>query len=144
LRAQAVAVIRDGARHRRRPGESKHDADGVTPHATNKRATHSDDEAPWSASSRNTSCTDGRPLGFPTSGYPAPQGPYYTGVGYSNVGPVAREIVEKHLELCLFAGINTKAFNAEVAKGQWEFRSSQGLQKSCRRNVDGSLPVASG
>jgi Glutamine synthetase len=65
---------------------------------------------------------DGRPLGFPTQGYPAPQGPYYTGVGYSNVGAVAREIVEKHLDLCLFAGINHEGINAEVAKGQWEFQ----------------------
>ncbi len=65
---------------------------------------------------------DGRPLGFPTAGYPAPQGPYYTGVGYSNVGSVAREIVEKHLDLCLAAGINHEGINAEVAKGQWEFQ----------------------
>ncbi|MGL6062131.1 MAG: glutamine synthetase, partial [Bradyrhizobium sp.] len=65
---------------------------------------------------------DGRPLGFPESGYPAPQGPYYTGVGYKNVGSVAREIVEKHLNLCLYAGINHEGINAEVAKGQWEFQ----------------------
>jgi glutamine synthetase len=64
---------------------------------------------------------DGRPLGFP-SGYPAPQGPYYTGVGYKNVGSIAREIVEEHLDLCLAAGINHEGINAEVAKGQWEFQ----------------------
>ena len=40
-----------------------------------------------SDSSRSTSfIKDGRPLGFPDDGYPAPQGPYYTGVGYKNVG----------------------------------------------------------
>ena len=43
-------------------------------------------------------------------------------VGYSNVGSVAREIVEKHLDLCLAAGINHEGINAEVAKGQWEFQ----------------------
>ena len=76
-----------------------------------------------SASSRNTSFyKNGRPLGFPDAGYPAPQGPYYTGVGYSNVGPVARQIVEEHLEACLAAGINHEGINAEVAKGQWEFQ----------------------
>ena len=48
---------------------------------------------------------DGRPLGFPAAGYPAPQGPYYTGVGYSNVGNVARKLVEEHLEACLAAGL---------------------------------------
>jgi glutamine synthetase len=53
---------------------------------------------------------------------PLPQGPYYTGVGYKNVGNVAREIVEKHIDLCLDAGINIEGINAEVAKGQWEFQ----------------------
>ena len=65
---------------------------------------------------------EGRPLGFPEFGYPGPQGKYYTGVGYENVGDIAREIVEEHLELCLEAGINHEGINAEVAKGQWEFQ----------------------
>ena len=97
--------------------------DGVTPHATNKRATILDDEGAWFGFEQEYFLyKDGRPLGFPTAGYPAPQGPYYTGVGYSNVGAVAREIVEKHLDLCLAAGINHEGINAEVAKGQWEFQ----------------------
>src|SRR5271155_5298652 len=97
--------------------------DGKTPHATNKRATILDDEGAWFGFEQEYFFyKDGRPLGFPTSGYPAPQGPYYTGVGYSNVGSVAREIVEKHLDLCLHAGINHEGINAEVAKGQWEFQ----------------------
>jgi glutamine synthetase len=97
--------------------------DGVTPHATNKRATILDDEGAWFGFEQEYFMyKDGRPLGFPASGYPAPQGPYYTGVGYSNVGAVAREIVDKHLDLCLFAGINHEGINAEVAKGQWEFQ----------------------
>ena len=58
----------------------------------------------------------------PPTGYPAPQGPYYTGVGYKNVGDIARKIVEEHLDLCLAAGINHEGINAEVAKGQWEFQ----------------------
>ena len=76
-----------------------------------------------SVSSRNiSSYKDGRPLGFPKEGYPAPQGKYYTGVGYTAVGDIAREIVDKHLDLCLDAGINHEGINAEVAKGQWEFQ----------------------
>ena len=55
-------------------------------------------------------------------GFPPPQGEYYTGVGYKNVGDVAREIVDTHLDLCLDAGINHEGINAEVAKGQWEFQ----------------------
>ena len=65
---------------------------------------------------------DGRPLGFPEEGYPAPQGPYYTGIGYKNVGAIAREIVEEHMDICHAAGINLEGINAEVAKGQWEFQ----------------------
>ena len=65
---------------------------------------------------------NGRPLGFPEEGYPAPQGPYYTGVGYKNVGDIARQIVEEHIDISLDAGINLEGINAEVAKGQWEFQ----------------------
>ena len=94
--------------------------DGVTPHPTNKRATILDDEGAWFGFEQMFFYKDGRPLGFPADGYPAPQGPYYTGVGYKNVGDVARKIVEEHLNLCLAAGINHEGINAEVAKGQWE------------------------
>ncbi|MDB5522174.1 MAG: glnII [Tardiphaga sp.] len=97
--------------------------DGVTPHPTNKRATILDDEGAWFGFEQEYFFyQDGRPLGFPDAGFPAPQGPYYTGVGYSNVGSIARQIVEEHLDLCLAAGINHEGINAEVAKGQWEFQ----------------------
>ena len=97
--------------------------DGETPHPSNKRATILDDEGAWFGFEQEYFFyKDGRPLGFPESGYPAPQGPYYTGVGYKNVGDVARKIVEEHLDLCLAAGINHEGINAEVAKGQWEFQ----------------------
>ena len=78
--------------------------------------------APGSASSRNISSTRTAARSASGSGFPAPQGPYYTGVGYSKVGDIARKIVEEHLELCLAAGINHEGINAEVAKGQWEFQ----------------------
>ncbi|MBY0296928.1 MAG: glutamine synthetase beta-grasp domain-containing protein [Methylobacterium sp.] len=97
--------------------------DGVTPHPSNKRATILDDEGAWFGFEQEYFFyKDGRPLGFPEAGYPAPQGPYYTGVGYKNVGSIARQIVEEHLDLCLAAGINHEGINAEVAKGQWEFQ----------------------
>jgi len=105
-----------------------------TPHPSNKRATILDDEGAWFGFEQEYFFyKDGRPLGFPEAGYPAPQGPYYTGVGYKNVGPIAREIVEKHLEICLHAGINHEGINAEVAKGQWEF---QVFGKGSKRAAD--------
>ena len=97
--------------------------DGITPHASNKRATILDDSGAWFGFEQEYFLyKGGRPLGFPENGYPAPQGPYYTGVGYSNVGCIARQIVEEHLDQCLAAGLNHEGINAEVAKGQWEFQ----------------------
>ncbi|RYG69636.1 glutamine synthetase [bacterium] len=97
--------------------------DKVTPHPTNARATILDDEGAWFGFEQEYFLyQNGRPLGFPEQGYPAPQGIYYTSVGYQNVGHLAREIVDEHLDLCLSAGINHEGINAEVAKGQWEFQ----------------------
>ncbi|MDB6073822.1 MAG: Glutamate--ammonia ligase, partial [Verrucomicrobiaceae bacterium] len=87
-------------------------ADG-TPHVSNARATIIDDEGAWFGFEQEYFFyQDGRPLGFPEGGYPAPQGPYYTGVGDKNVGDSARQIVEEHLEICLDAGINHEGINA--------------------------------
>ena len=97
--------------------------DGITPHSTNKRATILDDEGAWFGFEQEYFLyRNGRPLGFPFEGFPAQQGPYYTGIGYKNVGDIARQIVEEHLDLCLEAGLNHEGINAEVAKGQWEFQ----------------------
>lgn len=99
-----------------------YNADG-TPHSSNDRATILDDPDTWFGFEQEYFLyQDGRPLGFPEHGYPEPQGGYYTGVGYKNVGDIARQIVEEHLDLCLDAGINHEGINAEVAKGQWEFQ----------------------
>ncbi len=108
--------------------------DGETPHPSNARATILDDEGAWFGFEQEYFFyQDGRPLGFPEHGFPAPQGPYYTGVGYKNVGDIARQIVEEHLDICLDAGINHEGINAEVANGQWEF---QVFGKGSKRAAD--------
>jgi glutamine synthetase len=65
---------------------------------------------------------EGRPLGWPTEGYyyPAPQGPYYCGVGAVEIA--GRDIVEAHTTACIDAGIAISGTNAEVMLGQWEFQ----------------------
>ena len=60
------------------------------------------------------------PLGWPERGFPAPQGPFYCGVGAENV--FGREIVEEHMAVCLQADLNLYGINAEVMPGQWEFQ----------------------
>ena len=61
-----------------------------------------------------------KPLGWPSTGFPAPQGGYYCGVGSDEV--FGRDIVEKHLDACLYAGLMISGINAEVMPAQWEFQ----------------------
>ncbi len=97
--------------------------DGVTPHPSNSRATILDDPNAWFGFEQEYFLFQhGKPLGFPSDGFPGPQGEYYCGVGFKAVGDIARDIVEEHLDICLDAGINHEGINAEVAKGQWEFQ----------------------
>jgi len=50
----------------------------------------------------------------PQNGFPAPQGPYYCGVGTGKV--VQRDVVEAHYRACLYAGIKISGTNAEVMR----------------------------
>lgn len=100
-------------------------ADG-SPHKTNYRAEIDDNllaKTTWFGYEQEyTFVVPGtnRPLGFPKSGFPKPQGPYYCAVGHENVS--GRNIVEEHLDICLHAGIEITGINAEVMLGQWEYQ----------------------
>tara|TARA_A100001015_G_C15040768_1_gene739524 strand:+ start:3554 stop:4603 length:1050 start_codon:yes stop_codon:yes gene_type:complete len=101
-------------------------ADG-TPHKTNTRAKlrevaeKFEREEPWFGIEQEYTFFKGRsPLGWPDGGYPAPQGPFYCGVGADEV--YGRDIVEDHMEACLNANISISGINAEVMPGQWEYQ----------------------
>jgi glutamine synthetase len=99
----------------------------MTPHPTNTRhlltsvAEQFAAQEPIFGIEQEYTFFDGhRPLGFPATGFPAPQGGYYCGVGADEI--FGREIVEKHLDHCLTAGLAICGINAEVMPGQWEFQ----------------------
>ena len=99
----------------------------MSPHPTNTRAACATlaekfaSQEPWFGIEQEYTFFKGsRPMGFPESGFPAPQGGYYCGVGADEV--FGREIVEDHLDACLRAELSISGINAEVMPGQWEFQ----------------------
>lgn len=101
-------------------------ADG-SPGKNNHRAhlrrvtTEFDKYEPWFGIEQEYTFFKGRsPLGWPEGGYPAPQGPFYCGVGADEV--FGRKIVEEHMSACTAAGLKLSGVNAEVMPGQWEFQ----------------------
>jgi len=99
----------------------------LSPHPTNTRAACAATAAryanqePWFGIEQEyTFLETGRPLGWPAQGFPAPQGPYYCGVGGDKMP--GREIVERHTVACIDAGLAIEGTNAEVMMAQWEFQ----------------------
>jgi len=99
----------------------------MSPHPTNTRAAAAESlkkykkHEPWFGLEQEyTMMKNGWPYGFPTQGFPGPQGPYYCGVGAIKIA--GREIVERHTTACMEAGLKISGTNAEVMPGQWEFQ----------------------
>jgi len=91
-----------------------------TRYVANKIFNQNLDEEPWYGLEQEYFIIDPNsklPIGYKDT---INQGDFYCGVGTGNV--FERKIVEKHLEYCLYAGINISGVNAEVAPGQWEFQ----------------------
>lgn len=106
-------------------------ADGSL-HSSNNRGNFADQDDIWFGFEQEyVIMQNGKPLGFPAEGFPAPQGMYYCGVGSENVK--GRQMVEEHLDICLDAGINLTGINAEVMVGQWEY---QVLGKGAKKAAD--------
>ena len=110
-----------------------------SPHATNTRAqlrrvldAGVAKEQPWFGVEQEYTLFKGRtPMGWPAGGYPAPQGPFYCGVGADEV--FGRELVDKHAKLAVKANLMIFGVNAEVMPGQWEFQIGY-------RNIEGDNP----
>jgi glutamine synthetase len=105
-------------------------ADG-TPHESNARAMIDDDDNDfWFGFEQEYFLWDPEtnlPLGFPKD--QTPQGQFYCSVGGKNT--FGREVMDRHLDICLDAGINVEGTNAEVAAGQWEFQTfAKGAKKA--------------
>ena len=113
-----------------------------TPHKSNTRAllrqvleAGAGDHEPWFGTEQEYTLFKGQiPMGWPDGGYPAPQGPFYCGVGANEV--FGRDLVEKHAKLCIKAGLMIFGVNAEVMPGQWEFQIGY-------RGVKGKIPIRS-
>lgn len=116
-----VIVLCDTYKSDGSPCESNHRA------AMQAAYDQTQDQEPWFGIEQEYTFldVDGRPLGWPTNGFPGPQGPYYCAAGAEKV--VGRDIVEAHALACLYAGVQFAGTNAEVMPAQWEYQVGPSL-----------------
>ena len=134
-----LAIYPDGARHNGFLIMSEVMLLHGNPHPSNARATIADDDTFWVGLEQEYFLyQDGKPLGWPTEGYPNPQGEYYIKVGFVQCWDIARQIVEEHLDLCI-EGINHEEINAEVLKDNGNSKSLVKAQKMQASSSCGTL-----
>ncbi len=99
----------------------------MTPHPSNTRSPckkiadqYADHDIWFGIEQEYTLFQNGRPYGWPATGYPGPQGPYYCSIAADRA--FGRDIVDQHLDACIAAGISIPGTNAEVMPGQWEYQ----------------------
>lgn len=115
-RGNNILVLCDTYQHDKQPSKSNHRNACKEAHDIIK------DQEPWWGIEQEYTLldVDHRPFGWPPMGFPAPQGPYYCGVGADKV--YGREIVEAHYRACLYAGIDIAGTNVEVMPSQLEYQ----------------------
>jgi len=116
LQGNNKLVMCDTYKYNKKPTESNHRLSCLD------AMTKAKDFHPWFGMEQEYSLLDRdmHPFGWPKSGFPGPQGPYYCGVGATKV--FARDVVEAHYRACLYSGIQICGTNAEVMPAQWEYQ----------------------
>ena len=98
--------------------------DGKTPHPSNGRATILDDPGAWFGYEQEYFFyKDGRPLGFPESGYPAPQGAVLHGCRLQERWRACPQDGRRTSRSMPVRGNQSRGTSTpKWAKGQWEFQ----------------------